>query len=135
MRFYGTSIPELLANPAFSKSLHYTYFNNPKYLKSWDQDTGTWATREEVIGDCINLIANDYQHWHLGHTLTYTPLRDIKIFEIIARLDKEALIDQVMNSQVQIELIKRNYPDLLKHLTTQKNYNNMENLTGIFGYS
>jgi hypothetical protein len=49
-------------------------------------------------------------------------------------LDKESLIDQVMNSRVQIELIKRNHPNLLKYLTTQKNYNNMANLTGIFGY-
>ena len=97
----------------------------------WSEDTRDWGTRKEVILDCINLIVNDYQHWHLGNTLTYTPLRDIRIFEIIARLEKEALIDQVMNSCVQIEIIKRNRPELLKYLSSQKNFNNMSNLTGI----
>ena len=131
MRFHGTSIPKLLADSKFSNSLHYTYFNNPTYFKMWSEDTRDWGTRKEVILDCINLIVNDYQHWHLGNTLTYTPLRDIRIFEIIARLEKEALIDQVMNSCVQIEIIKRNRPELLKYLSSQKNFNNMSNLTGI----
>jgi hypothetical protein len=131
MRFHGTSIPELLANSGYSNSLHYTYFNNPTYLKMWSKDTRTWKIREEVILDCINLIVNDYQHWHLGNTLTYTPLRDIRIFEIIARLEKESLTDQVMNSRVQVEIIKRNHPELLKYLASQKNFNNMSNLTGI----
>lgn len=131
MRFHGTSIPKLLSDSKFSSSLHYTYFNNPTYLKMWSKDTKHWVTRKEVIMDCINLIVNDYQHWHLGNTLTYTPLRDIRIFEIIARLEKESLIDQVMNSRVQIEIIKRNQPELLKYLASQKNFNNMSNLTGI----
>lgn len=131
MRFFSTSIPELLCDSNFANSLHCVYFNSEKYLKMWNEDTRTWESRKEVISDCVNLIANDYQHWHLGNTLTYTPLRDIRIFETIARLEEEHLIDQVMNSRVQIEIIKRNYPELLTYLSTRKNFNNMANLTGI----
>jgi hypothetical protein len=76
---------------------------------------------------------NDYQHWHLGETICFTPLRDIEIFSTIASLNKQDLIDQIFHSTVQKELIKINAPQLLDCLSTNKNTGNfMENLTDIY---
>jgi hypothetical protein len=79
------------------------------------------------------MILNDYQHWHLGHTLFYTPLRDISVFDTIASMNKQDLVEQIFHSTVQKELIKRNAPHLLASLSTSKNTGNfMENLTKIY---
>jgi hypothetical protein len=73
--------------------------------------------------------SNDWQHWHLGKTLTYTPLRDIEMFKLYARLEVDALKEQLMNSAIQIRLIGKNNPKLLNILSPQKNsLNYMENL-------
>jgi hypothetical protein len=86
----------------------------------------------DAVKQCINLNLNDWQHWHIGKTVTYTPLRDVKIFELIAKLPKQYLIEQTMNSVVQKTLIQKNTPELLSCLATQKNSQNcMANLTSL----
>lgn len=132
----GTSIPNLLADVKFTNCLHYSYFNQQKYLDIWtkqqqefDLSPRSW---NETLKLCCNYNINDWQHWHLGKTLTWTPLRDLEIFKLIASLPIDNLCEQVMNSTVQIALIKRNSPDLLAYISNQKNSQNyMENLTGL----
>jgi hypothetical protein len=90
----------------------------------------SYTSLEHVISQCASINLNDWQHWHLGETLTYTPLRDIEIFKTIASLNKDDLIAQVMDSLIQKQLIEKNAPELLLGLSTQKNSNNcMANLT------
>jgi hypothetical protein len=131
LRYHGVSIPELLQREWPAQSLHYTYFNNPKYFKIWEDQTHlSYTSLEHVISQCASINLNDWQHWHLGETLTYTPLRDIEIFKTIASLNKDDLIRQVMDSLIQKQLIEKNAPELLLGLSTQKNSNNcMANLT------
>jgi hypothetical protein len=131
---YGTSIPELLKDPTYADCLHYLYFNKQKYLDYWEQQSRDYAqgSLSDVIKTCCNYNANDWQHWHLGNTLTWTPLRDMEIFKLFARLEFNALKDQIMNSTVQKELIRRNNPRVLSYLSTKKNSKNfMENLTDL----
>jgi hypothetical protein len=86
-----------------------------------------------VIRTCCNYNVNDWQHWHFGNTLTWTPLRDVEIFKLVASLPIEDLIEQVMNSGLSKELIKRNNPKILSYLSTKKNSENyLENLTGFY---
>jgi hypothetical protein len=128
---HGTSIPVLLTDPKYANCLHYTYFNQRKYLDMWaiQESPGDWT---DTLTLCCNYNINDWQHWHLGRTLTWTPMRDLEIFKLIASLELEDLKEQVMNSSIQLELIKRNDPTLLGYLSTQKNSKNyMENLTGL----
>jgi len=135
MLHYGTSIPELLVKPEYQNCLHATYFNKEKYFEMWNQQAQSYVqtSLKEVIRLCCDLVANDCQHWHLGNTLTWTPLRDLRIFKLIARLPLTDLQNQIMNGVVQRELIKRNNPELLNYLSTQKNsFNYMENLTGLY---
>jgi hypothetical protein len=85
---------------------------------------------EEVIISCSSIILNDWQHWHLGKTISYTPFRDLRLFQTIARLEFDDLVEHIMNSSIQKELITRNNPELLQILSTNKNSNNyMENVT------
>lgn len=132
LRAHDLNIADLLDQ--YKNSLHYTYFNDKKYLDLWEKQRGIcYNSLQQAISECLHLNVNDWQHWHLGKTLSYTPLRDIRLFVLISRLKKEQLIDQVMDSVVQKEIIKRNAPHLIECLSTQKNsYNNMENLTQIF---
>jgi hypothetical protein len=132
MRFHGTSIPELMQQSEHRTALHYLYFNKPDYMKMWNNQTETYNSLSDAIRACLNFNINDWQHWHLGRTISYTPLRDLDIFKTIARLGKHDLIDQVMDSIVQKTLLKNNAPELLLGLSAQKNSkNSMENLTGI----
>jgi len=135
---HGTSIPKLLADPKYADCLHYNYFNQQKYLDSWTaqeqqyiNDKSSWI---DTLKLCCNYNVNDWQHWHLGRTLTWTPLRDLEIFKLIASLPIEDLKDQVMNSAVQLALIKRHNPKILEYISKQKNsLNFMENLTKLLG--
>lgn len=129
LRYYNTSIGEHLDN--FKDSLHYEYFL--RYLKLFEsQNNLNFVSLEHVVDECMDIILNDYQHWHLGHTLCYTPFRDIDIFTTIASLDKENLLGQIFHSTVQKELIKKNAPHLLNCLSNSKNTDNsFENLTNI----
>ena len=133
LKYHGLSIPALLQRDSAAEALHYTYFNNSKYDKIWqDQAHLTYDSLQDVITDCASINLNDWQHWHLGETLTYTPLRDIEIFKIIASLNRDDLIDQVMNSLIHKKLIEQNAPELLAGISDQKNSNNcMANLTKI----
>jgi hypothetical protein len=131
---YGTSIAELLDDPKYADCLHYLYFNKQKNLDLWAEQKRTYVDRSfaDVIKTCCDYNVNDWQHWHIGKTITWTPLRDLGIFKLLARLELPALKDQVMNSVIQRELIKRNNPTILNYLSTQKNSKNyMENLTSL----
>lgn len=129
LRYYNTDIPEIIEN--YSTCLHYKYFT--KFFDVFlDQKMLEFKSLDDAIHACLNLIVNDWQHWHLGTTISYTPLRDIEIFKTIARLEKNSLIDQIMQSNIQLELIGKNDPELLEVLSTFKNTNNyFENLTKI----
>jgi len=130
LRYYNTGIDELLEY--HKNSLHYNYFLG--YINLFkSQQQLKFRTLDHVIQECLNMILNDYQHWHLGHTLFYTPLRDISVFDTIASMNKQDLVEQIFHSTVQKELIKRNAPHLLASLSTSKNTGNfMENLTKIY---
>ena len=80
-----------------------------------------------------NIIVNDWQHWHIGNTLTWTPLRDLRIFKILLRLPINDAIDQIMNSRFSLLLIENNQPGLSKLVSDQKNTgNSMKNLADFY---
>lgn len=125
---YGTSIPEQLEyHPT---CLHAAYFLLPKHQEIFRQQTQHSVSQAQLKFQLINNVLNDYQHWHLGNTLTYTPLRDLDVFLTMLGLDKETAIAQVMDSRVSRELIENNVPGLTQVISDQKNTQNyMSNLT------
>lgn len=131
---HGMSIPKLLVEAQYKDCLHYTYYNQEKYLQNWHKQEQAYSplSLTDTIKTCCAHNINDWQHWHLGQTLTWTPFRDIEMFKLFARLESTALMNQVMNSSVQLELIRRNNPKILDCLSKQKNsVNYMENLTNL----
>jgi hypothetical protein len=133
LKYHGSSFVETMNDTNFKSSLNYTFFKN-NYLEKLNSDPTDTSQQSltEVIKLCCAANINDWQHWHLGKTLTWTPLRDLEIFKLIARLSCDDLKNQLMNGAIQIELIRRNNPKLLTIMTEQKNsINSMENITNL----
>ena len=125
----NTSIPQLLDQ--YPDCLHHPYFSQAKHTELFKaqqtatQDVSDWAL--------CNIVVNDWQHWHLGYTLTWTPLRDLEIFKILLRLPLTHAINQIMNSEFSRCLIERNAPGATRFLSDQKNTGaSLKNLNRLF---
>lgn len=78
-----------------------------------------YPTKTALMRHLIDINLNDHQHWHLGHTLTWTPFMDIELFKIMMRLDQDSLINQWTNAEINRKLISR---DCLQFISTYKNH-------------
>jgi hypothetical protein len=108
---HGTSIPQLLmTNP---DCLHHAYFSKHLALFEGQQS----ATAPELC----NTVVNDWQHWHLGNTLTWTVLRDLEVLKLLLRVPVESAIGQIINSDLSTKLIERNLPGATAWISDQKN--------------
>ena len=124
LRYFKTEISELLRDPVFNNCIHYDYFSKQSKQKLFLQqymDGLTFKNRQMLILNLCNTTVNDFQHWHLGNTLTYTPLRDLKIFKTMLQLDLDSAKRQIMNGEITKALIERNDAKLLPHISSQKN--------------
>ena len=77
--------------------------------------------KTELLTYFCNNVLNDSQHWHLGNTLTFTPLRDLDVFKTLIQMDPEDLREHVNGGQFSIDLISRNNPAIIDYLSDQKN--------------
>jgi hypothetical protein len=71
-----------------------------------------------------NMISNDWQHHHLGNTLTFTPLRNIELFKCFFQLPIDNAVSQIINGSITKKLISKNNPKLLQYISENKNSNN-----------
>ena len=125
LKFHGMPMTKLLESANWKNCLHYTYFHkdaNYKIFQEQQLDTN-WA-HQDLIWNLCNIVVNDWQHWHLGNTLTWAPLRDLDIFKLLLRLPIDVLLTQIMDSAISIELIENNFPGLSKIISDQKNSGN-----------
>ena len=132
---YGLSIHKLLKTDEYKDCLHSEYYNKSSYYKLWNEQEQNYlnTSLKNTIYKCCHYNINDWQHWHFGNTLTWTPLRDLRIFKLIARLPVDNLKQQIMNSVIQRTLIDKNNPEILNYLSTKKNsVNYLENLTNLY---
>jgi hypothetical protein len=131
LQYHNTSIPELskLDRPY----LHRAYFDLPKNQKLFDQQTPPTGSLSQLHHDLCNTVVNDWQHWHLGNTLHWTPLRDLEIFKIIMRLPLTDAKNQIMDSMFSQTLIERNMPGAAEFISDQKNVGpELKNLNRLF---
>jgi hypothetical protein len=68
-----------------------------------------------------DIVVNDCQHWHLGNTLTFTPLRDLEIFKLFLNLSPNNVFPQIFNGDISRALIARNDPTMLDLMSDVKN--------------
>lgn len=129
LKYRGQSTIDLLRSRR--DTLHYDYFLKPKHMQIFENQSVDFdlCTRDFYWHLC-NIVLNDWQHWHLGHTLTWTPLRDLRIFKIMLRLDHAQALDQIFDSGLSKMLIEKNSPGMSSLISDQKNsHNPMKNLS------
>jgi hypothetical protein len=118
----GVLMTDLLSTSQWKNCLHYQYFTQPKHLNIFNKPNA-------VAGDDLNTQnwnlcntnINDWQHWHLGNTLTWTPLRDLEIFKLMLRLPLDHAIAQILDSKLSKDLIAQINPNFVKLISDQKN--------------
>lgn len=118
LQFNNTSIPELLKNNP--TCLHYKYFCQDKNQKVI-QKQYTARDIAQMSWDICNILVNDWQHWHIGHTLTWTLLRDLDLIKLMLRLPIDSAVDQILNSGISKKLIERNIPGASTWISDEKN--------------
>jgi hypothetical protein len=130
MLHHGTNILEELNNNP--NVLHREYFLQSKNVKLFNQQNTEFLptqTTDELHWAMCNNVLNDWQHWHLGNTLTWTPLRNLELFKLFLQLPFELAKAQIMDSAVSRQLIEKNVPGLADVISDQKNSGNyMKNL-------
>lgn len=133
----NTNIIELLDNDLYKDCLHSLYFSMEKHLKIFSNQLTKKnklikTSRKFLNYEICKNVHNDFQHHHIGNTLTFTPLRDIEITKLLLQLPTSSAFDQIMNSKISKKLIERNNPKLLEYLSSKKNsLNYKENLIGL----
>jgi hypothetical protein len=123
LRNHGTSMRDQLRD--HPDCYHYQYFTSAKNLAVFDKQAQEFVPRADLTRYLSNILVNDWQHWHLGNTLTWTPLRDLDITKMILNLPFELVRDQILDSAVSRQLIERNCPGLSGILSSQKNTGNL----------
>lgn len=101
--------------------LHQTHFLKPKNKQMLLNQKNCNQLDLDLYTTLCNMNINDWQHWHIGNTQTWTPLRDLEIFKTMMRLDLDSGVRQILNSELSIELIENNVPGLSVVLSDQKN--------------
>jgi len=113
---------------------HYHHFNKYQQLwqTSWQQRQQLqcqYPTRQQLLQQIMDNLANDHQHWHLGHTITWTPLKDIEIARILLQLDMDDLVPQFLDGAVTKRVIEHYCAPVLDFVSTYKNHNTQEHLS------
>jgi hypothetical protein len=136
VRHYNKNVLDLIDLPPWTTSLHYTYFKRDKNLEAFAQTIDSTASKEQLFWEMCNMVVNDWQHWHLGNTLTWTPLRDLEIFKLFLRLPVDESWGQIFDSEISKKLIENNKPGLTQLISDQKNSGNpLTNLCEFYGHN
>ena len=134
LKHQGVEIADLLKHSQWQNCLHHSYFMRDKHQQIFATQLAPSGTKQQLHWDLCNIVANDWQHWHLGRTRTWTPLRDLELFKLMLRLPQHDAVSQIMNSEISIDIIERNSPGLSQVLSSQKNMHNpLANLAGLVG--
>ena len=69
----------------------------------------------------MNWFTSDYQHWHIDNTITFTPFRDIELFQTMLNAPLSTILSQGLDASVSKELITRLDPNKLDSVQRYKN--------------
>lgn len=118
-----------------SDCYHAGYFRKSKnfdvFLRDWNNRSDIkkqYPTKLELHRQLLNINANDHQHWHLGETLTWTPFLDLEFTKIVLSMDKDSIMKQVLDAELNRRVISKFYSPALKLLSKTKNDSARSNL-------
>ena len=133
LKYHGVKIADLLLQKKWSNCMQSNYFSKSKQIDIFATQKSPGGSKQQLHWDLCNNVVNDWQHWHLGQTLTWTPLRDLEIFKLMLRLSANEIVEQTMNSEFSIQLIERNCSGLSSALSCSKNNGNtLSNLIKVY---
>jgi hypothetical protein len=127
LNYYDTSIPLVCDNNP--DGYHYKYFMKPKNLEIYEVlgnqlPITDFSKLQQII---LNRNLNDFQHWHLDQTLTFTPFKDLDILQLVLKGSRDLIERQAADAYINKELIRLNDPEKLKMLSNYKNFDTFEN--------
>jgi hypothetical protein len=126
----GEDIIEILkANPNL---YHSHYYSRSKLKYFYDEADALNLDEEKTKNFILGRNSFDYQHWHMGETLTWTPLNDLTITNIMLNFSYAALRDQFLDAGISKKLIARNNPEHLKLVSQLKNVDHFGHLYKLF---
>jgi hypothetical protein len=128
LKHHNTNISDVINNNPHE--YHSNYFM--KKMDMYDQsdyvdfDLTDFNKVQDYI---LNRNINDFQHWHLDRTLTFTPFKDLDILNLVMKGSKDLLVKQCLDGHINRHLIGLLKPDNLKLISDNKNMgNNLEHL-------
>ena len=132
LMYHGSSIPSIAKY--FSRNEYFLLEKNLKVYQKHQEEINevSQLSREQFFRYLINIVVNDFQHWHIGNTLTFTPLRDLEIFKMFLRLISYEAVEQIMLGSITKELITMNDPGVLDLVSkTKDSGEELENIVNL----
>ena len=124
--WHGIDIVDLLSRPG-NNDYHRVYFLKPNNkqvfvtaLQNRKQLLELYPTYSDLVRQILNINVNDYQHWHLGNTLTFTPFKDLTLTKLLLQTSTDVILSQILDAQVSRELIQSLDPQWLKYVSKDK---------------
>ena len=131
LRHLGTTINESVR----PEHMQYDFIKLQEHQAGIQNQPTLFPSKQELYRYLCNTMLNDWQHWHLGNTLHWTPLRDLDIAKIIMRLPLKHATNQIVNCEFSIGLIDRNLPNGSLLLSAKKDVGPIfKNLNGLFSH-
>ena len=96
-------------------------FYNKNYRDKCKKNIGKFSKFSEAYEHTANVAVNDFQMWHAGETITFTPFRNINMALECFRADPDTMLDQVIHAGVSKEIIKRLNAKNLDYISKHKN--------------
>jgi hypothetical protein len=97
----------------------YAYLTKPKNIEAINNSIK--YTKKDCFSQCLNMMANDHQHWHIEKTLTFTPMKDLDILRLVMQSSPEQILAQAIDATISKQLVQRLDPRKLTHLAKYKN--------------
>lgn len=126
LSYYGVDILDYMKNnDEMYHTKHFLKEKNIKRVRNQEQQVAHVKTLDEVEMRkyICNILANDYQHHHIGNTLSFTPLRDINIMKLLMQLPIDVLLKQISDAYITKKLIQRHNPQMMDLISPSKNAN------------
>jgi hypothetical protein len=131
--WHDVDLEKLLSN---NQGYHVSYFCKEKnmlvfkdHFRRRHEIRAQFPTKKDLIWQLLNMNINDHQHWHLGHTMTWTPYLDLELTKAVLGLNFDDMIQHIVDAKLSRRILENLDPSLSKMLSTSKNVNSRINLT------
>lgn len=88
-------------------SAYMTGFYQTKYQKKVCNDNKNFSKLEDALKYIYNVVSNDFQMWHLNHTITFTPFRNLNLLKSLMYADADTILKQCIHGEVSKAAIAR----------------------------